>query len=204
MEDFIPGWNSSRDEFNSVRTRMRVCMTSPGWTHPGMNSSRDELIPGWTHPGMNSSRDNFQLGPNDRVETCPGMKMRTIPHVNNPPFRPGIWMATVDFLKICGSLEKMYMNPHLENSKKISATRHGHAEAHTCTCTRQVRSSRTCCCLSCCCEETTDILARASSLYFFLSVKAQIKAPYALKIRIQTWFDCKTSLKTGTNLATLK
>ena len=131
--------------------------------------------------------------------------MRTIPHVNNPPFRLG--MATVGFLKICGSLEKMYMNPHLENSKIISATRHGHVDyvdAHTCTCTRQVRSSRTCYCLSCCCEETTDILARASSLSVFLSVKAQSKAPYALKIRIQTWFDCKTSLKTGTNLAILK
>ena len=38
-----------------------------------------------TSPGWNSSRDNFQLGPNDRVETCPGMKIRTIPHVNNPP-----------------------------------------------------------------------------------------------------------------------
>ena len=99
------------------------------------------------------------------------------------------------------------MNPHLENSKKISSTRHGHvdyAEAHTCTCTRQVRSSRTCCCLSCCCEETTDILARANSRSVFLSVKAQSKAPYALKIRIQTSFDCKTSLKTGTNLAILK
>ena len=58
----------------------------------------------------------LSLGPNDRVETCPGMKRRTIPHVNNPPFRPG--MATVGFLKICGSLEKMYMNPHLKNSKK--------------------------------------------------------------------------------------
>ena len=135
--------------------------------------------------------------------------MRTIPYVNNPdnpPFRFG--MATVRFLKICGSLEKLYMNPQLENSKKrISAKRHGHvdyAEAHTCTCTRQVRSTRTCCCLSCCCEETTNILARASSLSVFLSVKAQSKAPYALKIRVQTWFGCKTSLKTGTNLAILK
>ena len=101
--------------------------------------------------------------------------MRTIPSVNNPPFRPAPGMATVGFLKICGSLEKMYMNPHLENSKK-KIKRHAPwpcrlAEAHTCTCTctRQVRSSRTCCCLSCCCEETTGALARASSLSVFLS-----------------------------------
>ena len=152
-------------------------------------SSRDE-----THPGLSSTR------------SCPGMKMRTIPHVNNPPFRHG--MATVGFLKICGSLEKMYLNPHLENSKMNK--RHApwpcrlRRGTYLCTCTRQVRSSRTCCCLSCCCEETTDILARASSLSVFLSVKAQSKAPYALKIRIQTWFDCKTSLKTGMNLAILK
>ena len=60
----------------------------------------------------------------DRVETCPGMKMRTIPHANNPPFHPG--MATVGFPKICGSLEKIYMNPTLKIPNKISATRHGH------------------------------------------------------------------------------
>ena len=47
-------------------------------------------------------------------------------------------------------------------------------------------------------------LGLASSLSVFISVKGQSKAPYALKIRIQTWFDCKTSLKTGTNLAILK
>ena len=61
-----------------------------------------------------------QLGSYTYAHKClhdePGMKMRTIPHVNNPPFCPG--MATVGFLRICGSLEKINMNPHLENSKK--------------------------------------------------------------------------------------
>ena len=125
--------------------------------------------------------------------------MRTIPHVNNPPFRPGI--ATVGFLKICGSLEKMYMNLHLENSKQNK--RHAPwpcrlRRGQYLYMYRQVRSSRTCCCLSCCCEETTDILARASSLSVFYLSKHKARAPYALKIHIlevQTWFDCKTCLK---------
>ena len=52
------------------------------------------------------------------------MKMRTIPDVNNPPFRPGV--ASVGFLKICRSLEKMYMNPTLKIPNKISTTHHGH------------------------------------------------------------------------------
>ena len=75
---------------------------------------------------MKSPQENFQLGPNDRVETCSEMKMRTIPHVNNPPFRPGT--ATVGFLRTCGSLEKMYMNLHFENCKKKDGVRlDGHA-----------------------------------------------------------------------------
>ena len=40
--------------------------------------------------------------------------------------------GTVGFLKICGSLEKMYMNPALKTSNEISATRHAWP------CTRQV------------------------------------------------------------------
>ena len=52
-----------------------------------------------------------------------------------------------------------------------------YAEGHTCT--RQVRSSRTCC-LSCCCEDvqsttdTTDVLAGASFLYFSVMASGNI------------------------------
>ena len=86
--------------------------------------------------------------------------MRTIPHVNNPPFRPG--MATVGFLKICRSLEKIYMNPTLKIPNKISAT-------HTpwpCT-QRPIQDKYVLRALVAChvakkCSHTKDVLARAS------------------------------------------
>ena len=80
--------------------------------------------------------------------------MRTIPQPTISS-RPG--MATVGFLKICGSLEKMYMNPTLKIPiKQALRAMAMYAEAHTCT--RQVRSSGRC-------EEvqsttdTTDVIA---------------------------------------------
>ena len=129
--------------------------------------------------------------------------MRKIPHVNNPPFRPG--MATVGFLKICGSLEKMYMNPHLEYSQKnkrhtpwpcrlrrgpyLYMYKTSTFFAHLLLLVMLLRRNDGYSCLS---------------QFSFCFSFCQSKAPYALRIHIQTWFDCKTNLKTGTNLAILK
>ena len=84
--------------------------------------------------------------------------------------------------------------------------------------TTQVRSSRTCCCLSLCCEEVQlyDGYSCSSQFSFcfpFCIYKARRHTHwrYAYKPTPRArapprwiWFDCKTSLKTGTNLAILK
>ena len=67
-------------------------------------------------------------------------------------------------MKICGNLEKMYMNPHLVHVQDKYILRALVAACHV-----VVKK----------CSHATDVLARASSLSVFLSGKAQSKAPYA-------------------------